>query len=83
MPTGDDLKAKWKAWIKAGCLASEMESSALFIVAQILGVKAGCVLNVVWNQEREAKGLDNPICHDTNLAIKTAVEAVKILKWGI
>jgi len=79
MPVGEDLQKNWKAWIKAGCLASEMESAALYIVAGILGVRAGCVLNTVWNQEREAKGLSNPISHDTTLAIKTAVEAVRIL----
>ncbi|MCL2820251.1 MAG: uridine phosphorylase [Oscillospiraceae bacterium] len=79
MPAGEDLIRNWNAWIKAGCLASEMESASLYIVAQTLGAKAGCVLNVVWNQEREAKGLSNPQSHDTTLAIKTAVEAVRIL----
>jgi len=79
MPAGFELKDKWEAWIKAGCMASEMESAALFIVCQILGVRAGCVLNVVWNQEREKAGLDNPRCHDTENAIRTAVEAVRIL----
>jgi len=57
----------------------EMESAALYIVSQILGARAGCVLNTVWNQERSRNGLDNPNCHDTTLAIKTAVEAVRIL----
>ena len=52
MPAGYELKDKWGAWVKAGCLASEMESSTLYIVSQILGARAGCVLNVVWNQER-------------------------------
>ena len=79
MPAGYDLKNKWDAWIKAGCLASEMESATLYIVSQILGARAGCVLNVVWNQEREKAGLDNPRCHDTEGAIMTAVEAVRIL----
>jgi len=79
MPAGEDLIRNWKAWIKAGCLASEMESASLYIVSQVLGVKAGCVLNVVWNQEREAKGLSNPKSHDTTMAIKTAIEAVRIL----
>ncbi|MDR0442060.1 MAG: uridine phosphorylase [Treponema sp.] len=79
MPIGYELKDKWEAWIKAGCLASEMESSTLYIVSQILGARAGCVLNVVWNQEREKAGMSNPHCHDTELAIKTAVEAVRIL----
>jgi uridine phosphorylase len=79
MPSGYELMDKWNAWIKAGCLASEMESATLFIVSQILGARAGCVLNVVWNQERARNGLDNPNSHDTTLAIKTAVEAVRIL----
>ena len=79
MPSGYELKNKWEAWVKAGCLASEMESAALFIVCQILGARAGCVLNVVWNQEREKAGMDNPQCHDTEAAIRTAIEAVRIL----
>jgi uridine phosphorylase len=79
MPVGYELMNKWNAWIKAGCLASEMESAALFIVSQILGARAGCVLNVVWNQERERAGISNPHSHDTSLGIKAAVEAIRIL----
>ena len=79
MPAGYELINKWEAWIKAGCLASEMESSTLYIVSQILGARAGCVLNVVWNQERKRNGMSNPHCHDTSLAIQAAVEAVRIL----
>ena len=82
MPVGEDLQKNWRAWIKAGCLASEMESATLYIVAQVLRVRAGCVLNTVWNQERKAKGLSNPEVHDTTPAIKTAVEAVRILIKG-
>lgn len=52
MPVGYELQAKWEAWLKAGCLASEMESATLFIVCQTLGLRAGCVLSVIWNQER-------------------------------
>ena len=79
MPASHELLSKWDAWIKAGCLASEMESATLYIVSQILGARAGCVLNVVWNQERERNGMDNPHSHDTSLAIQAAVEAVRIL----
>ncbi|MCL1928036.1 MAG: uridine phosphorylase [Treponema sp.] len=79
MPSGYELTNKWDAWIKAGCLASEMESSTLYIVSQILGVRSGCVLNVVWNQEREKAKMENPHVHDTSLAIKTAVEAIRVL----
>ncbi|MCL2802290.1 MAG: uridine phosphorylase [Treponema sp.] len=79
MPSAYELNNKWDAWLKAGCLASEMESASLFIVSQILGARAGCVLSVVWNQEREKAGMDNPHSHDSEAAIKTAVESVRIL----
>lgn len=79
MPVGYELKDKWGAWLKAHCLASEMESATLFIVGQVLGLRTGCVLSTVWNQERAAAGLDNPHNHDTSLAIKAAVEAIRLL----
>ena len=79
MPVSYMLNNQWDAWMKAGCLGSEMESATLFTVASVLGVKAGCVLSVVWNQEREKQGLSNPKCHDTSGAIKVAIEAVRIL----
>jgi len=79
MPVSYELKDKWQAWIRAGCLASEMESATLYIVASCLGAKSGCILNVVWNQERAAKGLSNPESHDTTPGIRAAVEAIRIL----
>lgn len=79
MPVGKELMDKWHAWIMAGCLASEMESSALFVVSQVLRARAGCVLCAVWNQERKAQGLPDPECHDTDAAIRAAVEAVRLL----
>ena len=79
MPVNYELQNKWNAWLKMGCLASEMESAALFIVASYLKVKVGSIFLVVANQEREKLGLENPVAHDTELAIKTAVEAIKNL----
>ncbi len=82
MPVGYELMDKWEAWKKLGCLASEMESAALFTVAAALGVRAGTVLLVIANQEREKLGLDNPVVRDTDAAVATAVEAVRILMKG-
>lgn len=79
MPVSYELLNKWEAWKKLGCLASEMESAALFIVSSYLKVKTGSVFLVVANQEREKQNLENPIIHDTDKAIKTAIEAIKIL----
>ena len=80
MPVNYELQNKWEAWKKLGCLASEMESAALFIVASYLHVKVGSVFLTVANQEREKQHLENPVVHDTEKAIKTAIEAIKILK---
>ena len=79
LPNSADLLNKWDAWLKMGCLASEMESAALFIVASFRRVKCGSIFLVMANQERAKAGLDNPVVHDTDVAIKVAVEAIKEL----
>ena len=76
MPVSYELLNKWEAWKRMGCKASEMESAALFIIAQHLRVRAGSDFLVVGNQEREAAGLDSPVVTDTEAAIKTAVGAL-------
>ena len=79
LPVSYELLNKWEAWKRLGCKASEMESAALFVVASHLGVRCGSDFLVVGNQEREAKGLSNPIVHDTEAAIKVGIEALKRL----
>ena len=78
-PVGYDLLNKWDAWVKCGCMASEMESAALFIVASCLKVRCGTVLLAIANQERAKAGLSNEQVHDTSMAIRTAVEAIRLL----
>lgn len=79
MPVNYELENKWQAWLRMGCLASEMESAALFIVGQFLRVRVGSCFLVVANQERAKKGLPNKQAHDTDMAIKVSVEALKKL----
>ena len=78
-PVGYELMNKWDAWVKLGCLASEMESAALFIVGAYRRVRVGTILLAVANQEREKAGLENKQVHDTDAAIRTAIEAVRRL----
>ena len=61
-----------------------MESSTLYVVGAILVIKTGSVFLCVWNQERFAAGMDDSSneTHDTEKAIKTAVEAVRLLVKG-
>lgn len=79
MPVSYELMNKWNAWLRLGCKASEMESAALFIVGSYLKVKVGSIFLVVANQERAKLGMENPVVHDTDCAIKTAIEAIKIM----
>lgn len=82
MPVSYELCSKWEAWKRLGCLASEMESAALFVTAAYLHVRIGSVFLVVANQEREKLHLDNPVVHNTDAAVDTAVEAVRKLISG-
>ena len=79
MPVNYELENKWSAWVRMGCLASEMESAALFIAGSFLRVRVGSCFLVVANQERAKKGLPNAQVHDTELAICTAVGALRKL----
>lgn len=77
MPVSYELENKWEAWLRMGALASEMESAALFIVGAFLRVRVGALFLVMANQEREKAGLENPVAHDTDAAVRIAVEAVR------
>ena len=79
MPVSYELLNKWEAWKRLGVLASEMESAALFVVADALGCRCGSCFHVIWNQEREAAGLDQDMSEDTSAAVRVAVEALKRL----
>ena len=79
MPVASELNQKWQAWIAGGALASEMESSALFIVASARRVRIGTVLLVLANQTRRELGLPDRQVYDTDGAIKIAIGAIKEL----
>lgn len=77
MPVSYELLNKWDAWIKGGTLCSEMETASLFTISSFLGLHAGAVLLVVWNQEKEKLNISQDTCFDTDRAIRVAIEAVK------
>lgn len=75
MPISYELQNRWNSWIKAGCLASEMETAALYTVASVRGIKACSILTVIWNQEQDYKSSDFTVDKE----IKTTIEAIRIL----
>jgi len=79
MPVAPKLADKWAAYVKCGCLASEMEAAAVFAVALTRGVRAGAVLTALWNAERSRAGLPDAVAESGENAIKCAVSAVRKL----
>jgi uridine phosphorylase len=79
MPNSAELLSKWGAWKRGGCLASEMEAATLSIVSAARGLRSGAVFHCVWNQEVSQTAMPKDRKEDTSAAIKTAVEALRIL----
>ncbi len=78
MAVADRLLYKWNAYIKAGALASEMESATMFAVATSKGVRAGAAMQVVANQERRKLGMVE-FDWEPDHVIKLVVEGLRAL----
>ena len=76
MPVSYELLNKWEAWKRMGCIPRKR---LMRDMAGALHVRAGSVFLVVANQEREKLGLENPVVHDTDMAIRTAIGAIREL----
>ena len=77
MPVAPTLLQNWQAWKAAGTLASEMESAALFTVAAARHVRCATILQMLWNQERQAVVRDKEhAASDMTHAIEVAVAAM-------
>ena len=78
MPVAPTLLQNWQAWKAAGTLASEMESAALFTVAAARHVRCATILQMRWNQERQAVVRDKEhAASDMTHAIEVAVAAMR------
>ncbi|MCL1903829.1 MAG: uridine phosphorylase [Oscillospiraceae bacterium] len=79
MPIAPYLTYRWEAFVKSGCLASEMETATLFSVALVRNVRAGAVLTALWNVERSKAGMPDKVCKSSERAIKCTIEAIRKL----
>ena len=78
MPVAPTLLQNWQAWKAAGTLASEMESAALFTVAAARHVRCATILQMLWNQERQAVVRDKEhAASDMTHAIEVAVAGMR------
>ncbi len=75
MAVGKELLYKYESYIKAGCLASEMESATFFAVGAAKNVRTGAAMFVLHNHEHKKNNNENTI----EDAINFVIESVKIL----
>jgi len=79
LPAAKMLIYQWEAWKAGGCLASEMESSALFVAASALRARAGTVLLVAGNEEAPESAYEDRPEPDIKDAARAAVEGIRLL----
>lgn len=79
MPVAEHLLNRWEAYVRCGCLTSEMEAATIFSVAIARHVRAGAVFTALWNVERTKAGLPDPVCESNERAIKCSVNAIRKL----
>ena len=78
-PLSSQLTQRWQAWRAAGAICSEMEASALFILASLHGKRAGGVMTMVAENEGLPTDQDGEEQFHGDRAIRTAIEGVKRL----
>lgn len=71
MPMASRLHDRWEAWRRGGAICSEMEASAIFIISQIHGARAGGVMHMM------GQGADTD--PERALLLSTAVESLRVL----
>ncbi|MEI0488379.1 nucleoside phosphorylase [Brachyspira pulli] len=79
MAVDKELLYKWDSYIKAGCLASEMESATLFAVGAAKNVRTGAAMLVLHNQERIKNNINDPKDYTGEEAIDLIIESIKVL----
>ncbi len=77
LPIEEENRALWKAWERANVMATSMEDAALFVISHIRRVRVGEVLAIIGLTYEDAPIVDKKLGVDD--AIKTAIEAIKIL----
>ncbi len=78
-PVSYELLSKWESYLKLGVLCSEMECAAIFTVAASLGVRAGALLHILWNKDRQKLSLPDTESFDMSTTLSCLITALKRL----
>lgn len=79
MPVAKRLEERWAAWMAGGAICSEMEAATQYVVASTLGVRAGGVMMIAGHPDQRPMTDEERDLLDLDLAIRTAVEGLKVL----
>ncbi len=78
-PRETEIRARWRVWARAGCLAAEMECATLLTVAAVRGVRAGAVLAVIDHPASGIEGMPDARRLPLVPAIDTALAGLRRL----
>lgn len=79
MPIAPELKRRWAAWTAGGAICSEMEAATLFIVAAVLGVRAGGLMLIFNNLDGREVTPEEREGADIERAIHATISGLRIL----
>ncbi len=79
MPVRAQLEERWAAWVAGGAICSEMESATQYVIAAVLGVRAGGIMMIAGHPDHRPMTDEERGGLDLDLVIRTAVEGLKVL----
>ena len=79
MPAEAELRARWQAWQRSGCIAVEMECSTVLVVSAVRGMRAGAVLAVIDSLAADDEPMPEPGRLPLDAALDVGVDGLRRL----
>lgn len=77
MPVRERLQERWAAWSGGGAICSEMEAAALYVVAQVLSVRASGIMMIMGHPDQSPMTPEEWEASKVEHMIPVAIEAMR------
>jgi uridine phosphorylase len=77
MPVAERLAQRWSAWMAGGAICSELEAAALYIVAQVLGVRASGIMMIMGHPDQSPMTAEEWDASQVDHMIPVAIEGMR------
>lgn len=77
MPVAQRLLERWDAWMAGGAICSEMEAAALYVVAQVLGVRASGIMMIMGHPDQSPMTPEEWEASKVDHMIPVAIEGMR------